>query len=310
MTDLVAIDLVLALVAAAATGGLYAAWPRRMSLEEWVVRRRRVATTASSATWAGPLAVVQKRAAAAARLAGLSSSVDADLRLLRFRELGSAKSAEELYADLLRVGGMGAGVGLVASLGLWLLAGAAGMPAIVPLFTSCGGTLLPALRWARFRRRAGSVRASMERRLPRLLTGARVLLESGAITPRQALMLATSVYRDAAADVLREALLDQEVRRVEIPDALENAGREYGLDRLEHLADAYRVSARQGTEVAELLVEFAQRLRHEEHALYRERMTRAPVVMTVPALVFFVMPILALVLLLVLTPLAGAFGEL
>jgi hypothetical protein len=39
-------------------------------------------------------------------------------------------------------------------------------------------------------------------------------------------------------------------------------------------------------------------------------MTRAPVLMTVPALVFFVLPMLALVFLLVLSPLGAAFNQL
>lgn len=312
MTDLALVDLALALalVAAAGTAGLYLAWPRRMTAEEWVMRRRQAAAPAPSIGRPGLLALVERHAAASTRLIGLDGLVRADLHLLRFRGLNAAATEGQLFLGLVWVGGVGAGIGLVSGLGLWLLAGGNGLPTIVPLFLIAGGTLVPALRWMRFRRLAATVRASMDRRLPRLLTGARVLLESGAVTPRQALLMTTSVYNDAAADVLREALLDQEVRRVEVPDALDEVGREYGLDRLEHLADAYRMSSRQGTQVADLLTEFAQRLRQEQHASYRERMTRAPVVMTVPALVFFVLPILALVLLLVLAPLAGAFGQL
>jgi hypothetical protein len=39
-------------------------------------------------------------------------------------------------------------------------------------------------------------------------------------------------------------------------------------------------------------------------------MTRAPVLMTVPALLFFVLPLLALVLVLVFAPLSTALGQL
>ena len=45
------------------------------------------------------------------------------------------------------------------------------------------------------------------------------------------------------------------------------------------LADAYRVGTRQGTRMADLLLDFALDLQRTEHVAYRERMTRAPVLM-------------------------------
>lgn len=59
-----------------------------------------------------------------------------------------------------------------------------------------------------------------------------------------------------------------------------------------------------------LLVDFAQRARNSWHASYRERITRAPVLMTVPALMFFVLPLLVLVMYLVFTPLMGTLSRL
>src|SRR5262249_44634251 len=135
-------------------------------------------------------------------------------------------------------------------------------------------------------------------------------LESGAATPRQALSAAVAVYRDPAADVLREALLDQEVGRVELPDALDRVGCACGLEPIRRLAGADRIGPSPGTQMADLLAEFALDLRRAQHSAYRERMTRAPVLMTVPALVFFVLPLLAMVLFLVLSPLEEAFGQL
>ena len=46
------------------------------------------------------------------------------------------------------------------------------------------------------------------------------------------------------------------------------------------------------------------------HAGYRERVTRAPVLMTVPALIFFVLPLLVLVMFLVFAPLMGTLSRL
>src|SRR2546426_663342 len=146
--------------------------------------------------------------------------------------------------------------------------------AAMALLPVAAGTLLPALRWTRLRRRAAEERAVIMRRLPRLLTGARVLLESGAVTPQQALSTAASVYSDPAADILREVLVDQEVRRVELQEALDKTGQAYGLEPLRRLADAYRVGARHGTQMAALLSEFALDLRQAEHSAYRARMTR------------------------------------
>jgi hypothetical protein len=172
------------------------------------------------------------------------------------------------------------------------------------------GAMLPGLRWLGLRRRASRARVTIRRRLPRILGGARVLLESGAATPQGALSAAVAIYRDVTSDVLREALLRHEVRRVELQETLDMAGEVYGLYELRQLADAYRMGTRHGTQMADLLAEFAGRLRQVEHAAYRERMTRAPVLMAVPALVFFVLPLIALLLLLVLFPLEGAFAQL
>ena len=84
----------------------------------------------------------------------------------------------------------------------------------------------------------------------------------------------------------------------------------YRLEPLQRLADALRVGARFGSGMAELLIEFAVETRQDWHTAYRERMVRAPVLMAVPALFFFVLPLLAVILLLVVTPLINGIGRL
>ena len=79
---------------------------------------------------------------------------------------------------------------------------------------------------------------------------------------------------------------------------------------MHRLADSLRVGHRYGTGMSTLLVDFAQRARSSWHASYRERVTRAPVLMTIPALVFFVLPLLVLVMFLVFTPLMGTLSRL
>ena len=310
MTSLTLLSLVLAVVVAASLAGLYLAWPREMTAEEWILHRRRGRRGWRTTQPTFVLRVVNRDTRLGLRLSWALRLVRADVRLLQLSGESPAQTEEALVIGLLRLGALGASAGLAIGLAVWLLAGRPGLPGTALLLcVACGG-LLPSLRWLGLRRRATQARAAIRRRLPRILGGSRVLLESGAVTPQQALSTAVTVYRDAAADVLREALLQQEVRRVELQEALDRVGETYRLDELRRLADAYRVGTKHGTQMADLLTEFALRLRQAEHAAYRERMTRAPVLMAVPALVFFVLPLLAVLLLLILFPLETAFTQL
>lgn len=310
MTATLLISLLFAVAAAVAVSGFYLAWPRAMTLEEWVVHRRAMAQRDASARRGPAVRLLAGRTGLAARQRWLVDLARADLLLLALHGLSVFASEDELVARLLRRAGLGAACGFTTGLLLWLLAGRPGVPVAAVALGVVAGALLPAVSWTRLRRLAAQTRASIERGLPRLLTGSRVLLESGATTPQQALNAAVRSYRDPAADVLHEVLLDQGVRQVELQEALQLVARRCALEPLRRLADVYRVGIRQGTQMADLLTDFALDLRHREHAAYRERMTRAPVLMTLPALVFFVLPLLALVLLLVVSPLEGALSQL
>jgi Flp pilus assembly protein TadB len=170
--------------------------------------------------------------------------------------------------------------------------------------------LYPALTWVRVRRQAAELRSAIENRLPRLLTAARMLLESGAATPERALTEAAAIHDDPAADVVREALRLREVRRLEIEDAVDEVAGRYRIAAMTKLADGFRVGRRYGTGMASLLAEHALDLRAYQHQLYRERITRAPVLMTVPALIFFVGPLLVLIMYLVFSPLFHTLSQL
>jgi pilus assembly protein TadC len=122
--------------------------------------------------------------------------------------------------------------------------------------------------------------------------------------------MAVSLYADPASDVLREALRIKEVQKLSVEDALDQVGRRYGLDPLGQLADAFRIGRRYGTRMSDILASFAKELRQEWHAAYRERITRAPVLMTIPALIFFVAPLLFLILFLVFSPLFSVLRQL
>jgi Flp pilus assembly protein TadB len=306
-------SLIFAAITAVSAAGLYLIWPRRMSPEEWIDRRHAAEVGAASIEGRRRRSVIVSAVLASwpvMRLRWTVHLIRADLDLLKLYGARAPASEEAMTSELLRLALLGAGAGLVAGIGLWALAGRDGLPVSTALFTVVCGALLPGLRWLRFRREAAQLRATIGRRLPRLLTGARVLLESGAVTPQQALTTVVSVYTDPAADVLREAMRDREVRRVELQASLDQVARTYRLEPLQRLADGLRIGTRFGTRMAELLTEYAADARQDWHTAYRERMVRAPVLMAVPALVFFVLPLLAVILLLVVTPLINGLGQL
>jgi len=181
---------------------------------------------------------------------------------------------------------------------------------MVILLPAAFALLVPAWSWLTLRRRAGRLRASIEHRMPRLLVAARVLLESGAATPEGALTHAVTIYEEPAADIVREALRLKEVRRLPLEMALDEVAQRYQVTALGRLANSFRVGSRYGTRMSELLSDQSIQLRQAWFASYRERITRAPVVMTIPALLFFVAPFLVLIYVLVFSPLMGALGHL
>jgi Flp pilus assembly protein TadB len=238
------------------------------------------------------------------------TTLDVDLAILSLGTGEPVLTGADVVARLTRVGAGGAAIGFAAAIGLWLLSGADGLPVVAIPAGVAVGLLASALSWRRMRRRAAVIRGSVERRLPRILTGTRMLLESGAATPERALAVAVSLYDDPAADLMREALRYREVNRVPIETGLEAIAATYGVQQLNRLADAFRVSGRYGTQLATTISGFAADLRRASHTDYRERMTRAPVLMTVPALIFFVAPLLVLVLYLVFAPLGSVLSQL
>jgi Type II secretion system (T2SS), protein F len=303
---------VLAAIAASSLGGVYLTWPRRLSAEEWVLHRRLAAVDLASRHRPGmrvPGLRVGRLPDPTARLRAALGIARSDLNLIALFGSPTTRTEDELAQRLLRLGAIGAVGGAVAGLAVWL-AGRDQVPYVFVLLTLGSAVLVPALDWLRLRRAADRYRALVKRRLPRLLTGSRMLLESGSATPQHALSMAVAVYNDPAADVLREALRGKEVGRTELEESLDQVAHEYGLEPLHRLADAFRIGSRYGTQMGNLLTDFALELRRGWHAEYRERISRAPVLMTLPAMVFFVLPLLALILLLVFTPLMKTLSEL
>jgi len=198
---------------------------------------------------------------------------------------------------------------IVASIGA-IAAGAPWLAVASPLRALLAAMVAQTGQWVRWRFEVTRVRTAIRKDLPRLLTGARVLLDSGTANAEQALAAAVGTYADPAAELLREALRLKEVRRVEFEAAVDEVADRYAVGEFHRLADSLRVGHRYGTGMSMLLVDFAQRARSSWHASYRERITRAPVLMTVPALMFFVLPLLVLVMFLVFSPLMGTLSRL
>jgi len=305
MTAPLAGALVLSGLTAVTVSWLFIAWPRRITAEEWIVHRRSFQRTHDTTTQSVGLSI-----ASTARVPGIWLLADADLALLGLSSFGApATRADALRRLALLGGGSAAGVIIVASI-LGIATGATWLAVASPLLALLAALVALTGQWLRWRFEVASVRTAIRKDLPRLLTGARVLLDSGTANAEQALAAAVGTYADPAAELLREALRLKEVRRVEFEAAVDEVADRYAVGEFHRLADSLRVGHRYGTGMSMLLVDFAQRARSSWHASYRERITRAPVLMTVPALMFFVLPLLVLVMFLVFSPLMGTLSRL
>ena len=305
--------LALSGVCGVSVSALYLVWPRRMTAEEWVMHRRAMSVPAEererrSTRLGRNLGRIAPRLERYWRLMAVTRP---NLALLRLAGARVPSGEQELVLALVWRAGLGGLAGLAAGLILWIGLGRSGVPLLLALVgAAAGAVLVPVLWLLSLRRRAARLRLAVERRLPRLLTAARVLLESGATTPEGAINEAVAIHADPAADLLREALRLKEVQRLELEVALDEVAHRYDIRSLERLADGFRVGSRYGTRMAQLLAEHALQLRQQRHQEYRERITRAPVLMTVPALLFFVLPLLVLIMYLVFTPLLHTLRQL
>ena len=305
MTAQLAGALVLSALTGVTVSWLYIAWPRRMTAEEWIVHRRSFQRLHEPTRQPGRIGFVRR-----ASLGGVRILPDQDLALLRVASpVAPATQAEAFRRISMLAGSFAVGVIAIAIVG-GIASGATGLAVISPLLALLAAVVAGASQWLKWRFDVAELRAAIRKDLPRLLTGARVLLDSGTANAEHALAAAVGTYADPAAELLREALRRKEVRRIDFESAVDEVADRYGVEDLHRLADNLRVGHRYGTGMSTLLVDFAQRARGSWHAAYRERITRAPVLMTVPTLIFFVLPLLVLVMFLVFTPLMGTLTRL
>jgi Flp pilus assembly protein TadB len=310
MTIVFIVSVALAAVCGILASALYLAWPRMMAAEEWIYHRRAVSGQAVA-----PARRVPGRRRAPSwltleRYGAYLTSLNADLALVNLADEHRPDNAAALLRRLGRVSALATSMAVAVDIVLWSASGGGLAIASAALLAAAAGVGAPLVEWTRLRRRARSLRASINRRLARVLTGARMVLESGAATPERALVVAVGIYDDPATQLLREALRMREVRRWTLEEGLDQVAERYQLTDLYRLADAFRLGGRYGTKMAEVLAGFAADLRRATHADFRERMTRAPVLMTLPALAFFVAPLLVLILYLVFAPLSRTLGQL
>jgi Flp pilus assembly protein TadB len=302
-------SLIGALVLSALTGlivsWVFVSWPRRLTAEEWIVHRRSFQRAHGTARVPPRLAILR-----GGPLSGIHVLPDADVALLGLAGHGAPSTQAGAVRRLALLAGFCVAGGIIVGTAGSIASGTLGLALAAPLVGVVLAGVAGTGQWLVWRFEVASVRAAIRKDLPRLLTGARVLLDGGTANPEQALASAVGTYADPAAELLREALRRKEVRRIDFEAAVDEVGDRYAVDELHRLADALRVGHRYGTGMSTLLVEFAQRARSSWHASYRERITRAPILMTVPALIFFVLPLLVLVMFLVFTPLMGTLTRL
>ena len=173
MSAYLAAGFVLAAIAASSLGGVYLTWPRRLSADEWVLRRRLAAVDRAHRQRSGvpvPGLGVGRLPDPTARLRAALRIARADLNLIALFGSPAVRTEDELAHRLLRLGAIGAVGGAVAGFAVWL-AGRDQVPYVFVLLTLGSAVLVPALEWLRLRRAADRYRALVKRRLPRLLTG-------------------------------------------------------------------------------------------------------------------------------------------
>src|SRR6266704_1986126 len=278
MTAPLAGALALSGLTAVTVSWLFIAWPQRVTAEEWIVHRRSFQRAHDTTTQSVGLSIARS-----ARVPGIWLLPDADLALLGLSSFGAPATRADALRRLALVGG-GSAAGMIIVATILGIATATWLAVASPLLALLAALVALTGQWLRWRFEVASVRTAIRKDLPRLLTGARVLLDSGTANAEQALASAVGTYADPAAELLREALRRKEVRRIDFEAAVDEIGDRYSVDELHRLADNLRVGHRYGTGMSTLLVEFAQRARSSWHASYRERITRAPILMTVPAL--------------------------
>src|SRR5207248_11027482 len=122
MTTWLVVSFGLALIAGAATTILIASWPRRVTAEEWIVRRRQASTPRSPKARAGWLLRVRlpSRWAEQAGYREATQEVERDLRLAQLARFAALPSSpEQLIEWLAKAGLTGAIIGLLLAIFLW-----------------------------------------------------------------------------------------------------------------------------------------------------------------------------------------------
>lgn len=304
------LQLVLAVLAGVSFAAAYLLWPRPITAGEWVARRRAAEGVTSHPTATSGVRWPRfTRSRPFPSVLRLPADLSHDLALLRLTDTGLPTDEEQLRERLLLAAPVAAAVGLVAGLAVHVLRGFVGFPSVELLLPLATGVGAPLLLLRLVTTRAGAVRGEVEQNLPRVLTGARMMLESGAATPEAALVRAAALYRDPATALLREAGRIREVELVSVDVALDRVAAVYGVGSMSRLADAYRIATQYGSGVGDVIADQAENLRQKSEADERSRITSAPVRMVIPAIAFYITPILAVILFVVIGQLMIALRQ-
>ncbi|MGI0129335.1 MAG: hypothetical protein ACREEC_04175, partial [Thermoplasmata archaeon] len=226
MTATLAGAMVLSVLSGVVASWLFLAWPRRLTAEEWVVHRRSFTQPARAARPQVWLRLLSRHAPGSpiGIVIGVSN---ADLALLEVAGWSVPITGDAVLRRLAWLAAGGAIAGIVLASILAIASGAVWVAFASPLLGVLGAVVVAGLQLVSWRVGARRLRADVQRHLPRLLTGTRVLLESGAATAEGALAATVTTYVDLAADLFREALRLKEVRRLELEAALDEVAERY-----------------------------------------------------------------------------------
>src|SRR5260370_2466263 len=227
--------VVVSAVAGLAGSWLFIAWARRISAEEWVVRGRSFERAHDTTKQFGGLSILRTGS-----VAGVRMLREGDVALLRLASPDApATQGDAIRRLALLAGGSAAGVIIVASIG-GLATGATWLEVFSPLIALLAAGAVVTGQWVRWRFEVASVRASIRKDLPRLLTGARVLLDSGTANAEHALAPAGGTYAAPPAELRREALRRKEVQREEFEAAVDAVADHYAVGEFHRLSASLR----------------------------------------------------------------------
>jgi Flp pilus assembly protein TadB len=276
---------------------IFAAWPRRQTLDEWLDSR---AESRMSSAEAQPRHLLNRPVRVVVRaIEPLVPAQSARWLAVRLRSAAREDLPQELLASWL----------LVFALASCLLTGPA-LLGLIPVSMIVPIAMAPVLLdLSRLLRAGANRRAAIVAQIPILVDLMSLEQSGGGVSSRRAMELVVSRVRGEAAGVLRTCLAGSATAGTPPLDAqLEQAAQELGVPALAALAAVVRLQRQEGISTAAPLGRLARGLRDRQRDDLTTRGRRALVTMLFPVAICILLPFVIIVLYPALERLSGALA--